>query len=271
MTAQQRASDPAVSVWVAASAGTGKTKVLTDRVLRLLLADTQPERVLCLTFTKAAANVMAVRLAESLGKWTHLDAAELSNELAELTGAAPDDARLGLARQLFARVLDTPGGLKIQTIHSFCQSLLGRFPLEARLAPHFQVADERTAAELLEAARGEVLARGGDGDGDGGGDAELSAALGVIAGLVDERGLGELFAELTRGRGRLARIVGPGGGMERAIAGARRRLGVAERESEQSVIAAACEEDSLEGAALHAAAAALAEGGTGERERGAVL
>ena len=92
MTAQQRASDPAVSVWVAASAGTGKTKVLTDRVLRLLLADTQPERVLCLTFTKAAANVMAVRLAESLGKWTHLDAAELSNELAELTGAASGSA-----------------------------------------------------------------------------------------------------------------------------------------------------------------------------------
>ena len=134
---QRGACDPRASVWVAASAGTGKTKVLTDRVLRLMLAGTEPGRILCLTFTKAAAAEMANRIAERLGAWATADAARL--EAAALSSCPAGSRRTSsaaLARQLFARVLDAPGGTKIQTIHAFCQSLLGRFPLEAGVAPH---------------------------------------------------------------------------------------------------------------------------------------
>lgn len=144
---QRRAADPVTSVWVGASAGTGKTKVLVDRVLRLLLpqpggqAATDPHRILCLTFTKAAASEMALRINQKLGAWAvmpeddHTDlqgrvAKGLRSVLAELTGQPPQDEDIKAARRLFAQVVDVPGGLKIMTIHSFCQSVLGRFPLK---------------------------------------------------------------------------------------------------------------------------------------------
>ena len=107
---QRRAADPTRSVWVAASAGTGKTKVLVDRILNLLLAGAEPHRLLCLTFTKAAAKEMSLRLAERLGRWAVVDDAALAGEIRVLTGSAPDAKRLALARKLFARVLDAPGG-----------------------------------------------------------------------------------------------------------------------------------------------------------------
>src|SRR4029077_21032789 len=119
---QRGAADPQKSVWVVASAGTGKTTVLTDRCLRLLLAGSRPERLLCLTFTKAAAAEMANRIAERLAHWAVLDEAALAAALTELLGRAPSDEQRDLARRLFARVLDTPGGMRILTIHAFCQS-----------------------------------------------------------------------------------------------------------------------------------------------------
>ena len=158
LAAQAAAADPEASVWVSASAGTGKTHVLTNRVLRLLLAGSPPERILCLTFTKAAAAEMSIRIAGTLGAWTALDDDELTQTLLELSGEPPSADNLARARRLFAEVLEAPGGLSVETIHAFCESLLGRFPLEARLAPHFQVMDERTADELLAAARERVLA-----------------------------------------------------------------------------------------------------------------
>ncbi|HMA49357.1 MAG TPA: UvrD-helicase domain-containing protein, partial [Magnetospirillaceae bacterium] len=147
--AQRRAADPKSSVWVAASAGTGKTKVLTDRVLALLLAGSPPERLLCLTFTKAAASEMANRIAARLANWATAEDAALDKELAPLLGTEPTPEQRVGARRLFARLLDTPGGMRIETIHAFCQSLLRRFPLEAGLAPHFQVMDDRDSGELL--------------------------------------------------------------------------------------------------------------------------
>ena len=154
---QRLAADPALSAWVTASAGTGKTHVLTDRVLRLLLMDCPPERILCLTFTKAAAAEMANRLHDRLGQWAIASDEGLRQDLVDLTGLDYHDQTLDLARRLFARVLDAPGGLKVQTIHSFCEALLRRFPLEARIAPHFQVMDERQAADVLGAALQTVL------------------------------------------------------------------------------------------------------------------
>ena len=113
---QHQAADPAGSAWVAASAGTGKTKVLIDRLLRLLLDGTPPSRLLCLTFTKAAAKEMTLRLADKLRDWVSAGDAELTKELHELSGAAPDAKRRLAARRLFARVIDAPGGLRIDTI-----------------------------------------------------------------------------------------------------------------------------------------------------------
>lgn len=147
---QQIASDPLYSVFVTANAGSGKTKVLIDRIARLLLEGSKPSAFLCITFTKAAAAEMQSRLFERLGGWCVADDTTLAKELAELP--APN-ADLGRARALFAQALETPGGLKIQTIHAFCERLLARFPIEAGVPPGFDVADEPRAAALLGEAR----------------------------------------------------------------------------------------------------------------------
>src|ERR1700733_11425004 len=152
---QLEASEPAASAFVAASAGSGKTKLLIDRLLRLMMGGADPARILCLTFTKAAAAEMSVRLQRHLGRWVTLPDVELDAELAKLD-IAPD--KRDTARALFARVLDLPGGMRIGTIHAFCQSLLRRFPLEAALSPHFQLAEDRDADEAMLAAREDLLA-----------------------------------------------------------------------------------------------------------------
>ncbi len=157
-TQQQRlASDPVASAWVSANAGSGKTHVLVNRVIRLMLAGCPPDRILCLTFTKAAASEMANRLFRMLGEWTSLEDEELRQRISDLGETAIDTSTLLKARRLFANALDTPGGLKIQTIHAFCESLLQRFPLEADVAPGFDVLDNRTAEDLLDQVRGELL------------------------------------------------------------------------------------------------------------------
>ena len=146
---QKAAAHPEHSVWVEASAGTGKTKVLTDRVLRLLLSGISPSKILCLTYTKAAAVEMNDRLANRLASWAVMTDDKLENELKELVGGKVDDKLKSQARVLFATVLETPGGMKIQTIHSFCQEILKRFPLEAGISPYFSVMDDQTAKEAL--------------------------------------------------------------------------------------------------------------------------
>src|SRR5436305_4992708 len=159
---QRQALGPEASVWVAASAGTGKTKVLTDRLLALMLDGTDPSRILCLTFTRAAAAEMANRINTRLAAWTTLPPGHLEQELVGLTGRFPQEHELARARQLFARVLDVPGGAKIATIHAFCQSLLRRFPLEAGVPPEFAVLEERGAAEALAEAAEAVIAMARD-------------------------------------------------------------------------------------------------------------
>ncbi|MBB5373492.1 double-strand break repair helicase AddA [Acidocella aromatica] len=154
---QRKASDPLVSAFVAASAGSGKTKLLTDRLLRLMLAGTAPDKILCLTYTKAAAAEMRIRLNKRLGEWVVKDDASLRADLAALNVPVNPEP-LGLARKLFANVLDLPGGMRIETIHAFCQSLLRRFPLEAGLSPHFEVADDEQSARRLREAREAALA-----------------------------------------------------------------------------------------------------------------
>ncbi|MEM9581466.1 MAG: UvrD-helicase domain-containing protein, partial [Pseudomonadota bacterium] len=147
--AQVRAARPMASTWLSANAGSGKTRVLTDRVARLLLAQVPPERILCLTYTKAAASEMQNRLFQRLGAWAMLDNDELRHALNELgESGTMEDQDLRRARTLFAAAIEAPGGLKIQTIHSFCSSILRRFPLEAGVSPQFTEIEDRAAALL---------------------------------------------------------------------------------------------------------------------------
>lgn len=156
---QIAAADPLRSTWLTANAGSGKTRVLTDRVARLLLAGTPPERILCLTYTKAAATEMQNRLLGRLGAWAMLPEPQLRAELAALGEAGEPD--LAEARRLFARAIETPGGLKVQTIHSFCAALLRRFPLEAGVPMGFAELDDRSAG-ALRARVLEEMAEAGD-------------------------------------------------------------------------------------------------------------
>ncbi|MGH7213108.1 MAG: UvrD-helicase domain-containing protein, partial [Acetobacteraceae bacterium] len=211
---QLAASDPAVSAFVAASAGSGKTKLLTDRLLRLMLGGARPDRILCLTFTNAAAAEMALRLQRTLGRWVTLDDPALDTALHDLD-ITPSPELRDRARALFATVLDLPGGMRIGTIHAFCQSLLRRFPLEAELSPHFELADERDSSEALIEARETMLAHAAT--------PALRAALGRIAGLTSADQFGRLVAALQVDRDRLNAALALGPELREAQ---RRALGV---------------------------------------------
>ena len=263
---QRLAADPTASVWVAASAGTGKTTVLANRVLSLLLAETKPERILCLTFTKAVAAEMANRIARELGEWATIEDSELALRLTTLNDSVPTGDMLERARRLFAQVVDAPDGLKIATIHAFCQSLLSRFPLEAGLVPHFQVLDERTAAELMEEARDAMLA-----EADPASDPELAAALAEVTRHAAEDEFHALMVELAEERGRLERALERAGGLAGATAALYRTLGLSPTESPDRITEAASAEGSFERASLAAAAAALGQGSDADRARGTAI
>src|SRR6218665_642883 len=162
---QAAAADPRASVWVEANAGSGKTHVLTERVLRLLLLpNARPEALLCLTYTKAAAAEMRRRVGQRLAAWSLMPAAELAEALTKMTGAVPDDELLTRARTLFAHALETPGGLRIETIHAFCEAVLHRFPLEAEVPFDFSVIEDEQRQRMVLEARERVLASGIAGD-----------------------------------------------------------------------------------------------------------
>ena len=155
-TTQARASDPTASAFVSANAGSGKTHVLVQRVIRLLLNDVPPEKILCITFTKAAAANMAERVFSTLGHWVTLDDAALDAAIAAV-GIAQPRALRNRARELFACALETPGGLKVQTIHALCTRLLQLFPFEANVPARFSVIDERDQNDMMERANLAVL------------------------------------------------------------------------------------------------------------------
>jgi ATP-dependent helicase/nuclease subunit A len=154
---QQLAADPALSAFVSANAGSGKTTVLVARVLRLLLDNVPPDKILCLTYTKAAAAHMALEVFKRLALWTTLADQDLQAALFDLEGRTPGRQRLVRARRLFARAIETPGGLKIETIHAFCERILHLFPFEANVPARFEVLDEDAADELLASAKTAVL------------------------------------------------------------------------------------------------------------------
>lgn len=209
---QTRAADPDLSAFVSANAGSGKTKTLVDRVARLLLRKARPEALLCVTYTKAAAAEMQGRLFRQLGRWSVLGDDDLRAELAKLQAGEPadyDHTHLSDARALFARALETPGGLKIQTIHAFCEKLLRRFPVEAGVSPGFEVVDDPAAADLAAEARAAVARRA------------LAEPEGLLANAYDRFSVAlafddfeEMFRTFEYRRADLARWIDGIGGLE---------------------------------------------------------
>ncbi len=202
---QARAADPTAPVWVSASAGSGKTQVLTARVLRLLLLDVRPESILCITFTKAAAAEMATRVFKVLGDWARASDDQLRAEFEGL-GEIPSPERLARARTLFARCLDAEGGLKIQTLHAFAQSLLASFPLEAGIAPGFSTLDDRTALEAIRTVMTAELSRAARH-----GDHRLLNDIACISVAAGEQKFMSIVNELIRQGPRVLSFAGQGG------------------------------------------------------------
>lgn len=200
--AQGLASEPKLSAWVSANAGSGKTHVLASRVMRLLLEGADPSRILCLTYTRAAAANMATRVFKNLSGWATLPDAELAKAIEELDGKTPTPSRLKRARRLFARALETPGGLKIQTIHAFCEAVLHQFPLEANIAGHFELLDSQMEEALVAEARREMIARATEGNEPG-----LADTFATVLQRGGEAGLETLLANIVGKRDALRRFI----------------------------------------------------------------
>jgi len=261
---QRDMSDPATSAWVAASAGTGKTTVLTDRVLRLLAGGTPPGRLLCLTFTKAAAAEMAQRIERHLGHWATEPDDALAASVGALLGAPPAPEVLDRARRLFADVLETPGGLPIMTIHAFCQAVLERFPVEAGVAPGFEVLDPCSARELQADALDAVIARSKS-------DPLLNRHVATVATWSGEMTLRALMDEVTLDRGRFDALLRRHGRAAGAAAALRRTLGVVSDDTIERLIARTADPAAMDEPALAAAARALREGSVTNQELSAAI
>lgn len=199
---QKRAADPSLSLWVSANAGSGKTHVLTERVIRLLLDDADPANILCVTYTRAAAANMANRVFARLAEWTTMPETDLRKALTAILHRAPDAGEMKKARRLFARALETPGGLKIQTIHAFCEAILHQFPLEANIAGHFELMDDKTSALLAASASRRLLTPQ-----EGIEPRELDRALALALDLAGEHGLRELIDAIIGEREDLKKLI----------------------------------------------------------------
>ncbi len=215
--AQLAVSNPAASAWVSANAGSGKTYVLAQRVIRLLLRGEPPGRILCLTFTKAAAAHMANQVLKTLRGWVALDDDALDEKIVSIDGGKPSAERRAQARRLFATALETPGGLKVQTIHAFCDRILHQFPFEARVPAGFTVLEEAAEADLLQRARaGSLLEAARDPE------SELGKALSLAVSTGSDSSLADVFDEVVRTRQKLLYLLQPDGlaRAEEAICGA---------------------------------------------------
>jgi ATP-dependent helicase/nuclease subunit A len=218
---QKTASNPAASAWVGANAGSGKTHVLVDRVTRLMLAGVDPMSILCLTYTKAAAKEMANRLHERLGEWVGLSNATLSKQLVQMGHDDVGPQTLSRARRLFTAALETPGGLKIQTIHAFCERILQLFPVEAGLAPGFEVLEASQSKELLREARDHVLRQA-----QGGESSPFASALEIVTRHTHSDSFDALLERLLSKRQTLRDAMAQHGSIEDIGKALRAELGV---------------------------------------------
>jgi ATP-dependent helicase/nuclease subunit A len=263
---QVAASDPRASCFVAANAGAGKTHVLAQRVIRLLLAGADPMKILCITFTKAAAANMAARVFDTLARWIALDDAALDREMRAIGETAIGPARRARARRLFAAALDTPGGLKVQTIHAFCTRLLHQFPFEANVAARFEVLDERAESELLDRATMGVLLAAARTP-----DTPLAGALATAIASAADITLREVIRELMARRDEVTAWIAKAGGITRAIDDVARALGIDPHDDLARVDADIVDGPILPSAQWEAVAALCQEGSKSDRDRAGLL
>lgn len=221
--------DAAASVFVSANAGAGKTSQLTRRVLGLLLSGVRPEKILCLTFTNAAAAEMKQRVLAELGRWVMADKEKLQKTLEKLLGRAPANSMLTRARSLFAEVLESPEGVRIQTIHGFCQSLLARFPIEAGVNPHFAVMDSRTSDEMLATAKLNLLVARTQ-------TPKVEQAVRTLARILNTDDFQALLGDIVSNKFKFQELLGFPGGAEGAIAAVYERLKLAPQTTLESLI-----------------------------------
>lgn len=198
VSAQSEAADPLHTRMVSANAGSGKTRVLVDRVSRILLQGVEPEKILCLTYTKAAATEMQDRLYDKLGDWSIMGKAALKAELQKLTGS--NVHQIGKARNLFAKALETPEGLKVQTIHAFCERVLSRFPIEAGIMPGFEPIEEAEIAQLSQEVRAQILK-----DAMAEPDGEINQALQTLSVKMADQTLEGLFTWMSHSAEKIKR------------------------------------------------------------------
>ena len=263
---QAEASDPQVSAFVSANAGAGKTHVLALRVIRLLLAGTDPMKILCITFTKAAAANMAARVFDTLAHWIALDDEALDREMRAIGETSIGPAQRARARRLFASALDTPGGLKVQTIHAFCTRLLHQFPFEANVAARFAVLDERAQDELLDRATMGVLLDAARSPGT-----PLAGALATAIATAADRTFRDVVRELMARRDAVTAWIARAGSPAKAIDELSRALGIDPQVDLARLEHELVEGDDLPSSQWAAVAALCAEGSKTDNERGAQL
>ena len=227
---QIEAADPDKSVFVSANAGSGKTHVLAQRVINLLLRGVEPAKILCITFTKAASANMANRVFGTLARWTALDDAALDEAIRQSNGGKPDAALRARARRLFASALETPGGLKVQTIHAFCTRLLHQFPFEANVAARFTVLDEASTTQLLDQLTLAVLLDASAQPATALGRA-LTAAIVAAADVTFK----EVVADAIRKRDAIEAWIGRAGGIDAAIGALSKDFGLDPKDTLESV------------------------------------
>src|SRR6202790_671826 len=260
---QREASDPSLSAWVSANAGSGKTYVLAQRVIRLLLGGTPPAKILCLTFTKAAAANMATSVFDRLAQWTALSDDELDAAFRAMSNERPQPERRAAARRLFAQALETPGGLKVQTIHAFCTRLLQQFPFEANVPARFAVLDEAAESQLLDQLTFDALLEGSAHP-----HSALGRALTTVIGSVSDQTFRDVLTEAIRKRTSLMAWLDHAGGIDAAIGELTRALGLAPGETTQAVEARFFTEALIAAAEWPTVRAVLAQGGRSDIEQG---
>src|SRR5438128_4524505 len=259
---QVEASNPEISAWVAANAGSGKTHGLAQRVIRLLLAGVDPAKILCITFTKAAAANMANRVFDELRRCTALDDVKLDAAIRRISNLQPDAARRTLARRLFAMALETPGGLKVQTIHAFCTRLLHHLPFEANVAARFSVLEEAAQAQLLGEISLTVLL-----DAALSPEGALGRALATAIAAASDQTFKDVVGEAIRKRDAVRAWIDHRGSIEAAIASLCGALGVSADDTIERIESEMTEGPLFPASQWAAAAKVLAQGGKSDREQ----
>jgi ATP-dependent helicase/nuclease subunit A len=258
---QQEAASPANSAWVEASAGTGKTKVLTDRILRLLLDGTPAANILCLTFTRSAAAEMEERLRERLLSWTTMPDASLRKDLKNLDDKLKGPDHCEKARQLYDQTLEIEEWPKFHTIHSFCESLLRRFPEEAGVDSYFTVLDEPSSTTLLNSAKDSVLHRVQHGP-----KSNLKEAINLVSKYTDSEGFSALLAFLISHRSQLIRLL-VGNSSRKIARGLQKKLNLEDNTPEFTILKSACKSSSINSKGLRSSINSLSNGTKTDKKR----